>query len=271
MYQLSYSVSSFSQQIIPIKNAAGQKTNSLAVNASLKDSLDVLYFYLYDSQNKLYDTLTQTSSYSYPFGTIRDSVAAGAYTVVFMGIKDVEAVNGYKVNGPTVSRTTALLSWPEVFSKKIAINVSASTPNQHLVLDRVVGQIQVNIQDALPSNYASVKAQLPGDSTYYAIYNPTNPTGVGDAIYNRTISAQERAASPPFQFSFFTRQFSSPFTLTLSFYDAQGTLLFTKAIPNVTCKQNTRTILTGKLVSNTSSNFQITFNSDWGSVNNMPF
>lgn len=262
MYQLSYSVTSFSQQVGPI-NATGQKTNSLAVNASLKDSIDRLYFCVYNTSNNKSDFITQSSS-DPNFGTFRDSVPAGAYIVAFVGVK---GPNDYGYLNPT-ARNPSDATWSpltfsfsppeEIFMKTFALNVSASATTQHVILDRIVGQLQINITDALPFNAALVKVQFPDGAG--GNYTP----------YQKTITAADRATTP-YQLTFFNLKSGAPFTVTLNFYDAQNVLVLTKAIPNVTCSPNTKTILTGKIAPVTNSQFQITLSSDWGTPIGKPF
>jgi len=264
MYQVSYSVTSFSQDIGPIINATGQKNNSLAVNASLKDSVDRLYFALYNTSNNKSDFITQNSS-DPNFGTFRDSVPAGAYIVSFIGVKgptDYGYLNPTPRNPSDATWSPLTFSFyppEEIFMKTFALNVSAPTSTQHVVLDRIVGLLQINITDALPYNAASVKVVI-----------PTETGGGVFSTYQKTITAADRATTP-YQLSFFNLRSGAPFTLTLNFYDAQNVLVLTKNIPNVTCKPNTKTILTGKIAPVTNSQFQITLSSDWGSPISKPF
>ncbi|WP_158827266.1 FimB/Mfa2 family fimbrial subunit [Mucilaginibacter lacusdianchii] len=284
LYPVTFGVSSFTQNSIPL--SVGKQTNTIVTTATstLKDTLDVLYYYLVDADGKVRSHIQQTSSAS-NFGTIKDSVAAGTYTVVFTGGKSgLQGINNTPVipasaplaNNITFTYNTSspgqyIAPWQDFFYKKFTVQIPTNNSNKQINLDRVVAQLQVVIKDALPANVASVAVFISNDLYDQNLLN-LKTTGSENSRTFKMLTETEKGKSN-YTLTTYTMAYGAPFKVTINCYDNNGGLLISKQVDDVTAQANKRTILSGNLFTpSTSSNaFNVSVNVQWNATNVIGF
>ncbi len=262
LYPVTFSLASFNQTVHALHQAStGARVLSAA---TLKDSIDVLYYYVYNPTTMyIVRRLSQNSSQA-NFGTIKDSIAAGTYNILIAagksGLYSYPTQDGafgkhsladiYFNYQADTAYNLPPAPWKDVFFKMLTVTVPAAV-NQQVSLDRIVAQLQVDITDSIPSNAAKLDVVISNDaiSTYYG-QNPTVNPGISSFPYSPVYSVPVTAAmvnKTNTILTTYTMNTFTPFNVTLNAYDALNKRIATKTVVNVTCKQNMRTLLTGKL------------------------
>jgi hypothetical protein len=226
-----------------------------------------------------------------PYNVLTDSLAAGTYTIVFTGDAGDRYNSGININNnDTDFNAVELFSLlpqaiiyagqgldPEpvsmdLFFSKTTLVVGNQNTTASITMNRVVGQVQVVLQDAIPANVAYLNITRQNEDGGFRINTATSTSPVEnedddgnllDPGYDIITSSETGKAG--LSFCRYIWNTATPVTITLQAVDKNGHILFTKTIPDVTFYQNRRTILTGKLFNNTSTTqFTITANQAWG-------
>jgi len=264
LHQVVFNINNFTQQNTPINGSVKTKINDV-VPPEQSDIVKLLYK-LYDSSNTLKKTVTINKGEP-AFGTIQDSLASGNYTAVFVGITYMdEYKDKFKDAGATFSYSDIYGNdelFHETFYKKINFVVGDNPSVQDVVLERLTSEVQVIIQDAIPTKITDIDVQIVNLNNAYSYF---------DDISSGTIDYDHATSIPSSKIG--TTNFSpgpegpllntnSPVTIYVSarYY---STIIARRTISNIILQRNTRTILTGNLFSNSSgdaSGFTVTYNS----------
>ncbi len=226
-----------------------------------------------------------------PYNIFTDSLAAGTYTVVFTGDSGDRNNSGININNNDVDQDAVeifsllpqatiyagqgLDAEPismDLFFSKTTLVVGTQNMISNINLDRVVGQLEVDLQDAIPANVAYINLTRQNEDGGFHINTETSTSPVenqddqGNLLDpNYDIITSSEIGKAGLSFYRYIWNTVTPVTITLQAVDINNHILFTKKIPNVSFYQNRRTILTGKLFNNTSSDqFTITANQTWG-------
>ena len=251
-YKVNFNVSAFTQEIIgSTKNqlqTEGLKSNS---TIGIQNYLTELY-YVVTEKNDYNQTpvhmLKQDSTAS-NFGTISDNLPAGDYTIMIAaGKKDLLFSTTHSGDiGPhwDINYQPFRSPWKDTFFDKFDITVSGAI-NQSVTLNRIVGQLEVNILDAIPANASSFGVTVNDENFTYIVY----PSEIFRDLSTLTI----KTAIPPaligttnYKKDIIINNTGTPFTVTIVCYDASNVPIGTAIVNNVTCEKNRKTILSGKL------------------------
>ncbi|MFD0795233.1 hypothetical protein ACFQZX_16550 [Mucilaginibacter litoreus] len=229
------------------------KTNS---NTSITGFTDHLVYQVYDSAGKLITTLKQDSASS-NYGRISDTFAPGKYNIVIIAAKGgvIKASEGYFYpNGY------------DSFFKQIPITVTDHAINKDIVLERVVGKLQLKILDAIPTTVASLKMEVVGDVSFSlpagGINQKSNTLTITKSIPDSLKGNQNVTITTYIANTF------EPFKVNIYAYDASGKTLHYAVVNDVSCQKNTVTLLSGKLFENAQTGIHITF-PEWGTDPNV--
>lgn len=249
---------------------SGLKVNEESPITGLYTDPQYMAYTVYNSSN----TLIRDRIYNYGssgFSTVKDSLPNGTYTAIFIAspIPSYEYRGSqlyFSFDGPNIQ--TKWGQFPPVFIKKLTFTVGSGGYTQAVVLNRVTAQLQVKIEDAIPAEAKSIEVSATGELGAYSyalelpVQEPVVVTGAGSAYpetttpytpqlrYTNTLTAG--------QVNFGTTPMSvlntvSPLTVTIKILNTTGNVLFLKTIPNVTFQRNTRTILKGKMFTNSAT------------------
>jgi len=227
-----------------------------------------------------------------PYNVITDSLAAGTYTVVITGntySKNDELEidywdSNYSCDQPTylplataaVYTGQALDPIPrsiDIFFGKCSLTVTGPTKSDAITLNRIVGEVEVDLKDAvIPNNVSYIILGRSGELNGYFIANetPNTPTSLSpdppetlDNDFTNLTTADFTKGNYVMQR--FVLNTISPIDIILNAYDKNGNIIASKTIPQVQIQKNRRTILSGKLFdSSVTTQFTITANATWG-------
>jgi len=172
-YKLTYKISDFSSA-----DTAFQKTNQVTLGVKTTTAvapssiMDVLYCSIYDSSGKSINTIKQLSTDA-GFGTITTNLPAGNYTLVFAGGKTGLFITAFSQDKGTLN--TDMLTYDgdikDTYYKKVSITVNSDN-TQSITLNRIVAQLNLVIQDAIP----------PASSAYFVNFFIIKKTPFYDAF-----------------------------------------------------------------------------------------
>ncbi|MDB5126607.1 hypothetical protein [Mucilaginibacter sp.] len=233
-----------------------------------------------------------------PFNVITDSLAAGNYTIVVTGSSGAIIINTDKTSfgdpiyrpirqsSPTTNYVDlaavyvaegvdAIPRSVEIYFAKCNVTIGDTDATHSLTLNRIVGQLEVNLEDAIPNNVAYIQAGRSGEykgfSFEYEV--PFGETMIGDderyADVTPNVITSADIGKTNYKLQRYILNTQVPITIVLKAYDAANNLIVRKEINNVRFYKNKRTILSGKLFNTgpAATQFTISANQAWGPDN----
>lgn len=272
LHQVTFHVPGFSQQLTVFDvNKSSKKTYSAATD-TLKAHAGVIYCIIYDATGKIINSIKQDSTNS-NFGTIVSNLPAGNYTAgIAAGHANLRLVGNFLLQ--TVSQDSRNVSFQiDAFYKKIPITVTNADVTYPVTLSRIVGQLQINIADALPANATNLTFRI---KDYYG-YRFDTFNGVPTVALLRTLQSDpyytysqqinsSEWGTTNHKLNLFILNTTTPFTVSLSCAGSEV------VIPNVTCQQNQLTILTGNLFGgNSGTGSNVAVDTTWHATTTVHF
>jgi len=243
------------------KQVDGLKTNALT-DTSSNDTLNVLYYAVYDSTGILVNKITQKNTDA-NFGAIIDNLPAGTYSVALVaGKTGLSYGTGTSINAANFYYSDNYV-WHDTFFKTFSLTVSGGNVDQNVTLERFVGQLEVNINDAIPSNVATIVVNEAGEWDEYRLIGPQGPNGISIT----TTIPTSAIGTTNFQIYSIVANTATAMNVVISCYDASNNLIGSTTVPGVTFIANTRTILSGDLFGGNTT-FQISLNDTWNPLIN---
>ena len=261
-YPVSFSVSSLDHTFKKIAATEAPATS---------DKIDVLYYILYNPDGTLNHTIIQKNTDT-NFGSIKDSLVAGDYTVAIVGYKGTLKVE------PLIASTGRIEKdfykpIVDTFIKKFPFTVGGSS-NQSVVLERVIAQAQFVIKDAIPANVAKLEIKVNDELLLYAFEGEVGPAARQPLIVTVPIGESDRGKTG-FTYSLFILNTQAKVDITIRAFSSSNDLIATQSIPQVQFYKNTTTVLSGDLFDagkTFASPFTVTVNYTWNPIKNeIPF
>ncbi|MGV8878830.1 MAG: FimB/Mfa2 family fimbrial subunit [Sphingobacteriaceae bacterium] len=304
-YAVKFKVSGFDQSVEGFsvepssKLLSSSKVKNTAVS-SLNNIVKYLYYIAYNSNGEEASRIFQDSTgHTYkvfpneeleireigvfPLGNITDSLSEGTYTIVFAGTYTDIGINsrnqfGYDLrysplNEASFTYTRGLDSWSrssDSFFKKTTIVVGSENAENAISLERIVGKVEIVIQDIIPANASKFSFQFVNENEGYK-FSDEKPIGETYDFdeelepYLRTAIKASEVAQANYTFRKYIINTTTTLTVIINCYDASGALIATKTVNNVQCYKNKRTILKGKLfcAGDAATSFAVTVNPEW--------
>lgn len=179
-FNIGYTQSTGTFNVSP--NGSKLGTHTLAsVDPTLAANAKVLYIAIYGSDgSRLY--LTKQLSTDTVFGKAQYNLPPGTYTVAFAAGQNNLIYNGTALANDNFNYS-GTTGWQDTFFQKETLTVGASGINQSVTLERIVSQIIVNIEDAIPSNVTWIQVALGSSQTSG---QPVFGVNAGAALGNST-------------------------------------------------------------------------------------
>lgn len=271
-YKVRFNVSGFKELILgsagPKHTIGAQSRASVRAGTVAADTL-TLYYLVYDSNNNLVSKAIEPSD-SLSFAPINDNLAAGTYQVYFVAGQKGMTVH---YNAPDVAGNFAndayftyiqggqIVPWGDTFYNSLTLTVSSSNISQNVTLQRTVGQLEVDITDAVPDNIQKISVTIQSEYGYAYVSNavPFSLFVYAPINYSYTSGQNNR----PQSFLTLMENTKTPFNVIVQCYDTAGNLVAEAMANNVTCAKNTRTIVSGSLFNGTNNGLTVSLNDQW--------
>jgi hypothetical protein len=283
------------------------KTNKVSINSvsttatvdSSLNNIDVIFANVYDNNGNQISTTTQLSSDTANFGKASFTLPQGTYTVIFAaGKTGLHLSSGVPLSAVNLTYSRQIPNssnfdnhFEDTFFKKITLTVGANSTiqSQNVQLDRIVSEIIVNIEDAIPQNVKFMCVQM-SDNNFISpggqlpqLFNaqsgaPLTPSTFGSVGLFTPPTVVVKTGTKNLKFSRFMLNSNKPFTvrllavntLQLSNYTGfgfAGDAIADVSIKNVIIQTGHQTLVTGKLFGGAglpaSNGFSVGVNPTW--------
>lgn len=273
---VNLNLSGFIQQTESMPLAQGRKsTANSARDSALRNKITDIYYFAFDSYGyKASSVHQQFASDSANFGRLNDTLYSGDYTFFLIASNspvnftsnqlDMAAINS------VIGTSNSITPFKDVFYKKLTLSLGKGAyPPQDLALNRIVGNLQVDVLDANVNSGYQVTVVAEGE-------NPTTPlqtlTFVKDPFDNSGFHINMPKVSPV-TFSNNVINTTGELTVTITAKNNTTGDQIQRVVEHVKCYKNKKTTVTGRLnipgapESNTKD-FQIKVNDDWSPNDN---
>lgn len=266
-YPISFTASGFNQSVTDYSKSKGN-----SVSSNLRDYVEELFYVVFDSTGTEIRRVNQGSINS-EFGLIKDSLASGNYTVVIIASQQPFAINHWNDDQTFTyplgkaffhyDHSNAEYTTPktkDTFYKKFNITVASSPINDIVILDRVVGKIQIKISDEKVNG--DYRLWFPNETT--GLYLETGSSDGGIEVND--FSQAEQNIVPGEARTFYILNTNTPMDVILVYRETHENGLIEdvrKVIKNVRVYKNKKTILTGKMHNSALVYFNIIVNDEF--------
>lgn len=270
-YAVTFNTSGFSQEVTDLSKSKGN-----SISAALKDHTNEFFYLVYDATGK--EVSRQNQSYENKnnpnYGIVKDSLPAGTYTVVMVASKQYFTINRYNdeilkyfpLNEAFFhyDHRNAEYIRPkgdDTFYKKFSLTVSNAPITQKIILDRIVGKLEIKITDySIDPNYS------------YYVYVPDETPGfyLNSGLPYRKVEdgdSASPAAIPGEGLTYYILNTSTPMNVVIIYRkNGEYATVIKKVIKNVQVYKNKKTILTGKMHDGvTQAGFNVVVDDEFGS------
>jgi hypothetical protein len=278
-YAVGFNLSGFT------KETKGISSGKLSTNAALTDAIKFLSYYAYTGNKdslKLVKNIYQKSTDA-GFGTITDSLAAGHYTIFFVG----STSSNYYVTNAFLNLVDGTYhpalgyknneNITDTFLQKLEFDVTGAG-TQNIVLKRIVGQITYKLLDVLPADVSRVEVTIGNAAPLYDMvdggvaFDGTHGSGWDDRIQTFTVNSGDKGKANV-EFSTYVWPFSY-FSTSIRAYNSTDVLIGhtnPDDSQSLSISENTQYILSGYLFKQAPSSFGITVDSKWNTPQNSTF
>lgn len=275
-YPVTLSVG-FAASVRPFKTLSTRKSNTLKTmltgTDTLKDLVNKICYQVYNSSGLMVRSGKQSSSDT-DFGTFSENLPAGTYSVAIIAgaNNDSSPLDSLSnLYAPTAAPYDFSYEgsghngnpWGDSFFKKLSITVGSTGTNTFTAsLDRIVAQLEVNIEDSIPAGATVMKIKVINDNQYF---DPVAGAPYFGEAFTHTFAAGAVGATNT-KYNAIVLNTTTSFSVEIICTDATGNTIYKdKTIPNVTCMANETTIVTGKLFTSSIGNakFSVTYDPEW--------
>lgn len=261
--KVNFKVAGFSQQLTDASKQ--RQVNSIKTDATsnLTSAFSFFHYFAFDAKGVRVSHIDQDSSYA-DFGNISDNLPAGTYKFLFVGGQSGMNMvyNGYSGYGSIEGYGGSYLPWKDTFYQSFDLTVTSGEVNQSVTLKRIFAQLSINLLDKIPANAS--KITLTASAEYENYFFEVGNSGTPQPYTATYIVPASAIGTANFKRTILLSNTTTPFTATITCYDASGKIIGQAIINNITLQANTQTILSGNLFA-TSTNFAIGLNQDWSS------
>jgi len=217
------------------------------------EHLEYLYCFIFNGNGTLVNAITQVKSNDPQFGTFRDTLQYGdSYKALFFGSKKELDFNleGY-------AESHLKFSEDDIFFNRSDFNLGSYNPiRQSFALDRIIGKLNLVIQDRVPQNVSYLKIKRNSASQFY--FNGNIPVN-GDSELKVPVEKYRGTTIPPVSLT--TIEKDENVSLTIEAYDNADNVVSARYV-TVQPIPNKMITLTGLLFVNTAQ-FTVLVNHEW--------
>lgn len=263
MYAVQFDVNDFGQSMVDFEGRKIADGNAPVSRDTLQKYIKFLYYVIYKNGDDAVKRIIQSAS-DPNFGTIRDSLPQGRYTLSVVGTTDSVRAIDHDPYDPYEEMWQNAISFgynSDAFYKRLIINVDGEL-REKVSLSRILAMISINIKDKMPYSAATMTIKLqayPEDPWNYVgipryLNMPTGNYFHGDRNGIPTYETFERPIPEEFRNQTNT---TSNYTilmldttriiLNFSVKDNNGNVLGSKKILNIPVKPNRKITLSGNL------------------------
>jgi len=244
-YSVTFSTQGFTQSQSMGKISVTGLTPTDVSGADPASGVDHIYYAVVGVNNDIVKLIHQVRGITPNFGIIKDNLPAGQYKVGFVACK-----NALTMLNP--SQESSLLAFPDqdMFQTHMTLDVAGQI-NQKVVLERWVGQLEIQAQDEVPYDIEGISFYFqPSDGLTYVPGGFNIATGYPELYsgFYRPIANGEKGTKLTFNY-FFMLYPGDEKDIDINFtsYDLDRNEIDAYKIENVKISKGKKTVLKGKL------------------------
>lgn len=251
--------------IINVLNLKGD-TLPVTKGASVSNSIDsilnnfgVLNYLVFDATGKFVHQKKQLKG-DEAFGQITDELKIGQYTVVLISSTG-EIRLPTNITTLTATRMSSAANSGDIFYKKLTVNIPPQGVIESVLLDRIVGCLQVRIEDRITDNIKTIELQVENEMPYFNINSGMVET---TAKEQRLVSASVNASNrDSFNLGLLLMNDQIPLIAQVRFLDASNKTITMKQLPPITNVRGQRISAEGTISDFMSLGFSVGYNDTW--------
>ena len=184
------------------------------------------------------------------FGTITISLANGEHNLSFIATRST--------NISTANGVMTMENVRPTFGKLLTLNVTPSTTNQDLTLDRITGKLTITILDAFPADAKEIEFVI---NPRYSQLDVTTLLATNGQSVAQKVDCSSKAGKKDqaFSFNLLAPVLDAEYTadVTINVYNANNEVIHSVLINSVRLAANTRTLLSGEVFRATGATLNI--------------
>ncbi|WP_109698470.1 hypothetical protein [Chitinophaga deserti] len=267
-YPIQVNVSDFIKKVETMPLPGARNTSPQAKDSLLSNKVSHIIYGVFQQPNHTFIRQIRQSVNVNPitFGSIRDSLPAGNYTILLIAAQDsVNYVEGtYMWMVPHIEYGV-LAPLGDVYAKMFDFTVTPGAPNviEGTTLNRATGKIEVNVLDgaALEANNQEVVVTVSNLNHRFHVSNFQSEWEM-----ELPMTTLSRITATRYEGHILNK---NDLYVTIKVKDkSTGAVISTKTLSNIAVGVNQRTIISGNLTganSNSNGNWDIHLNQDWNS------
>lgn len=260
--EVTFSVSKFGHTVEPFDKSQAAVS---AIGDTLGNYAKYLYCYVGSGNGFGPNVMHMQTIDSANFGTMKIRLTTGYHTVSFFASSQpLTFERGIRYDQTQFYRGEGT-HWYDLFVKRpYTVTVTDTTRQVSVRLERWTGAVQVNLEDAIPTNAAKISFHVANDVTGYSFYS--NEYYHGSSTKDFVLSdAQKGQVNQKFLMHVMYRDYSYPLILTLRCYDQQNNLIAEKRLPEFRATASSLVQFTGRLFSTApaAATFRVTVDPTW--------
>ena len=241
---VTFNLSTFEQTTEPLKAPA-------AVILDDENGSALTDIFIFDGDNQV---AHQTSDAD-DFGTIALPLTQGEHNLHFVATRS----SGITVSGGSIFAT----SLRSTFGKHLALNVTSTTDDQNIELDRITGMLRITILDEFPANAAEIEFIINKRYTTLRVEDFFGSEAEGSNTIRTSCTSKVGKSGQFFSINILSRNFGNPYNaiVTINAYNAGGENIASVTVNDVQLCSNTKTLLSGNLFDMPNANVSV--NTTW--------
>lgn len=226
---------------------------------SLLNKYGVLHYFVFDAEGKFIHRLKQVKGDS-SFGEISDKLKIGQYTFVMVSCTN-ELNVGANLTSLAATKVKSLANSGDIFYKKLTLNVTAAGISRDVVLDRIVGCVEIRITDRVADNISRIELQIDNETPYFNLN-----TDLVDPTYSEVRSVSDEVNDSnrsAFSLGLLLLNDQVPISATIKLFDANSVLIKSKKFTGIQNIRRKKVSVTGKMSDFMSVGFKIGYDEAW--------
>lgn len=230
-----------------------KSASTLSNGDSLLNKLDVIYYLVFDATGKYMHQKKQLRS-DVGFGEIKDELKVGQYTIVLFSCTDeLNLGSTFSALSNALVRTTAKTG--DIYYKKMQINVTDQGITQSVLLNRIVGCVQIRVKDRIADNVTKIELLTADEMPYFSLNTDKAQATPIETRSTSVIVDDTNRSSLTLGLLLLNDQV--PMTIIINLYDASNKVIKTKRIANIVNVRGQKVSVEGRLSDFMSAGFTI--------------
>ena len=215
--------------------------------------------FIFDGDNQV---AHQTSD-AEDFGTVTLPLTQGEHNLHFIATRS----SGITVSGGSIFAT----SLRSTFGKHLSLNVTSTTADQDLVLDRLNGILKINILDEFPANASEIEFVIDPRYTTLRVEDFYGSAEEGTSTLRTSCTSKVGTSNNEFSINILSKHYGIAYnaTVTINAYNAGGEVIASVTVNGVSLCSNTKTKLRGNLFNMPAANISV--DTEWEEDVVVPF